>query len=405
MYNSEEYIEAILDIGTSMIRSGAETHCVEDSLYRMFDSCGFIRSEVWAIPSCIQASVTDPDGNTVTRMRHIRETGIDFTQLEEMNDISERMCSSPSDGMEAYNTFRQTKPVVQRRWYMTYITAALGLAGFGIFFKCDAADILVVAVVSILIPLLSAVLSRRESNPLIMNFLLSFAVELVIMGLYGIGLCHHPDYITITVIMFLVGTLGVTNGLGDLVHLDTISGIVRLTVSFTGSLGIALGIALSLRLLKIDSYMDTVSLNPSLSLQLAACFAGCIGFSMWLCVRKKYIIFCALGALFTWLIYLLISDHFDLFLSVISASMICALYAEVMARIKKCPAIIIRTVAILPLLPGTDLYFMMNGIVMGDTALYSAKAENLLFTCLGIALGFMAVETAAGLLKNSGKRR
>ena len=215
MYDTEEYIEAILDIGTSMISSGAETHCVEDSLYRMFESCGFTRSEVWAIPSCIQASVTDPDGNTVSRMRHIRETGTDFSQLEEMNDISEKICSSPSDGMEAYNTLNQTKPVQQRRWYMTYITAALGLAGFGIFFRCDASDILVVAVVSILIPLLSAVLGRRESNPLIMNFLLAFVVEMVILGSYRIGLAHHPDYITITTIMFLIGTLGLTNGLDD----------------------------------------------------------------------------------------------------------------------------------------------------------------------------------------------
>ena len=53
MYDTEEYIEAILDIGTSMISSGAETHCVEDSLYRMFESCGFTRSEVRAIHSCI----------------------------------------------------------------------------------------------------------------------------------------------------------------------------------------------------------------------------------------------------------------------------------------------------------------------------------------------------------------
>ena len=395
MYDTEEYIEAILDIGTSMISSGAETHCVEDSLYRMFESCGFTRSEVWAIPSCIQASVTDPDGNTVSRMRHIRETGTDFSQLEEMNDISEKICSSPSDGMEAYNTLNQTKPVQQRRWYMTYITAALGLAGFGIFFRCDASDILVVAVVSILIPLLSAVLGRRESNPLIMNFLLAFVVEMVILGSYRIGLAHHPDYITITTIMFLIGTLGLTNGLDDFVHLDTISGMVRLTISLTGALGIALGIALSLHLLQQDSYTDAVSLNTSLMLQLAACFLGCTGFSMWLHVKKKYIVYCALGALITWLGYLLVSKYADLFFSFISASIICALYAEVMSRIKKCPAIIFRTIAILPLLPGTDFYYMMNGIVTGDTALYFAKKETLVLTCLGIALGFMAVETAA----------
>ena len=62
----------ILDFGVALFQSGAETHRVEDSLYRLAAAFGFVRCNIWVIPSNIQATVTAPDGAIMTQIRHIR---------------------------------------------------------------------------------------------------------------------------------------------------------------------------------------------------------------------------------------------------------------------------------------------------------------------------------------------
>ena len=64
------------------------------------------------------------------------------------------------------------------------------------------------------------------------------------------GLGDHVNYITIGVVMLLISGIGFTNGIRDLLHRDTLSGIVNIWNSVLGATGIALGIALPILLLK-----------------------------------------------------------------------------------------------------------------------------------------------------------
>ena len=70
-----------------MIQSGAETHRVEDSLYRLLESYGFTECNVWVVPTNIQATVITPDGTCLTQIRHIRRSGIDFAALDDLNTL------------------------------------------------------------------------------------------------------------------------------------------------------------------------------------------------------------------------------------------------------------------------------------------------------------------------------
>ena len=58
--NYYKIVQGILDIGEGMLRSGAENFRLEDSFYRMCRSYGFVKSDVFVIPSNIQ----------VTRLSH-----------------------------------------------------------------------------------------------------------------------------------------------------------------------------------------------------------------------------------------------------------------------------------------------------------------------------------------------
>jgi uncharacterized membrane protein YjjP (DUF1212 family) len=394
---------SILDIGVELIRSGAETSRVEDSLYRLADAYGFRDANIWVVPTNIQATAADPAGETLTQIRHVRAPGVNFDRLDRLNDLCRRACAETPEEDELRRRLEEVLAAPGQRPWLMYLAGVLAGAGFGVFFNCDWLDALVAVCASLLITFLGRRLGRRESNPMILNFLISFLAELFILLSVRLGFGHHRGYITVGVVMLLISALGTTNGVRDLVHLDTLSGLMNITSSLTGAAGIAMGIALPLLLFRRWGDSEIMVLNPSVPLELAAATAGCVGFAIWFGVeRAGQIGCCAVGALLTWSAYLFTYRYLpNAFAATLFAAVACALFAQAMARLNKAPATIFQTVSVFPLIPGAALYYAMYGLVMRDGALAAAKGKELLLACFGIVLGFMAVEVAVRSLRRS----
>ena len=77
--NYYKIVQGILDIGEGMLRSGAENFRLEDSFYRMCRSYGFVKSDVFVIPSNIQVTVETPEGEIITQIRHVNGCLSEYT--------------------------------------------------------------------------------------------------------------------------------------------------------------------------------------------------------------------------------------------------------------------------------------------------------------------------------------
>ena len=86
--NYERIIQSILDIGEEMLKCGAENFRIDDSLYRMCESYGFKRFDIFVIPSNIQITVETPEGEIITQIRHIESADIDYDKLDYLNNLS-----------------------------------------------------------------------------------------------------------------------------------------------------------------------------------------------------------------------------------------------------------------------------------------------------------------------------
>ena len=384
----------ILDIGNALIQSGAETMRVEDSLYRLSEAYGFRDVNIWVVRSNIQATVTTPQDEVLTQIRYVRGMGTDFDRLDGLNDLCRRVCAEVPDPERLAEELQSVLERPAAPVWTSYLAGVLAGAGFGVFFGCAAIDALVCVFASLLITFLGKRLNDREHNVLIYNFLIAFCAESFILAVCRSFPALHPGLITVGVVMLLISALSVTNGVRDLVHLDTLSGLMNITASLAGAIGIAFGIALPLLLFKAPVQTEIGRLASAVPLQLLSCTAGCTGFGLWFGVQKKrQIAVCAAGAFLTWLSYLAAGRFTDgIFAAIFFASFVCALYAQVMARICKAPATIFQTISVFPLIPGAALYYTMYGIVIGDRALAAAKGADLALTCFGIVLGFMAME-------------
>ena len=246
----KQILKVILDIGEQMINSGAEIGRVEDSMYRLCRSYGFIRANCWVISSNIQATAETPEGDIFTQIRHVPGGEMNFDRLDYRNSLSRRVCRETPDAPELR---RQLDEVLARpaqpKW-MHYLAGVLGGTGFAVFFNCDLADSLVALIASLMIVALGDALAKIETNPLVFNAIISFIVEAFILLAVRLGLGHHAGNITVGVVMLLISGIGFTNGISNLLHRDTLSGIINISKAVLGATGIAIGIALPILLLK-----------------------------------------------------------------------------------------------------------------------------------------------------------
>lgn len=391
--NYEPIFSTILDLGRELIRCGGETHRVEDTVYRLAEAYDFRACNIWVVPSEIQATFTDPEGMTRTQIRSVRGSGVNFDALDRLNALSRWACAEKPSAEQLSIRLELIRGAAPMKPWLNYLMGLLGGWGFALFFGCDLMDSLVAAAASVIVFFLVRRLSSREGNPLILNFAVSFVAELFILLVCRFSFGVHMETITIGVVMLLVSGLGAFNGLRDMVHLDTLSGLINLVASLTGALGIALGMALPMLIFRSWGAVAVSTGEPAPWIQLLSITVACVGFSILFRVRGRKIVFCTLGATLTWAVYLLAYHVYpSAFGATLVSSIFCGLYAQIMARINKSPATIFSTICILPLVPGSSLYYAMYGVVTRNPELAYSKGMSLVLICFGIVLGFMVVE-------------
>ena len=359
--NYEKLVQGILNIGEAMLQCGAEIFRVEDSLYRMYKSYGFVKYDVYVIPSNIQVTVESPEGEILTQIRHIESTGADYDRLNYLNALSRYVCAYMQDAVVAF-------------------------------------------IVCLMIVLAGRWLGKREGNPMIYNLILAFLSEVVIISAARIGLGDHPDRIMIGIIMLLVSALGVINGIRDVMQRNFISGALEVMNSMLGAFGIAFGIALAMLLMENIS-AEGFDVNKNTVIQLISCTIGCIGYASWFKIRGKKILYSGVGAFLTWGIYLLVYAWYpNNFSAIVAASCFVAGYAFIMSRIDHAPSTVFLTASVFPLMPGARLYYLMDGVVSRNFSMAAEHARVLLETCLGIAFGFIIVDVISrSIMRAQGK--
>ena len=136
--------------------------------------------------------------------------------------------------------------------------------------------------------------------------------------------------------------------------------------------------------------------SPNLIVQLISCTAACVGFALWFKIRGMQVVYCGIGAFFTWLIYALVYEaRPSNFLATTIAATFVAFYAFIMSRINKAPSTIFLTASVFPLIPGPNLYYVMYACVSGNMHMLLEQTITLFATCVAIAFGFNFVDIAS----------
>ena len=216
--NHDKIIQGIMDIGESLLCTGAEIYRVQDSIDRMCASYGFLRQDVFVIQNNIQITVETKEHEMITQIRHIETTGFNYDRLDALNGLSRYICTNRPDDEELQKRYREIMDAPTQKAWIIVLAQIVGGTSFAVFFGCNFGDALIALVLSVFIVFFGKWLEKREENLLIYNLILSFLSEIFVVLAFRAGITGHPDWIMIGVVMLLVSSLGLINGIRDVMQ-------------------------------------------------------------------------------------------------------------------------------------------------------------------------------------------
>lgn len=369
-------LDLATDLGYELSMSGAETFRVEDSISRVLAAYG-VKSEVFAIPNYLIVSILTEDGTPITRMRRIGAHGNDLDAVEKFSGLSRAYCNRKPEPKEGIKWLDLVRDQVSHYGPMAeYFGDFIGAGFFCLLFGGSWMDSLVSGVCGIVVGFVNRLLEKQYANSFFRTIAASFFMALAAYAMSTLGLAQNPDAVTIGALMLLVPGLMFTNAMRDIIYGDTNSGINRIVQVLLTAMAIALGTAVAWSMAK-TLWGTPLTASPivySIPLNAVFAFLGCVGFAILFNIHGPGMLLCALGGALSWAVYLIVArSGSSEILAYFWSALFASVYAEIMARIRKCPAIPYLVVAIFPMIPGAGAYYTMNYAVQGEMQLFASQ--------------------------------
>ncbi len=391
------------DLGYALAMSGAETFRVEESISRVLAAYG-IAAEVFVIPNCMHISIEPEIGRPLTRMRRIGIHGNDLEAMERYSGLSRRICAETPAPEIAAQWLEETRRACRRYSFPIHLLGnVLGALGFALMFGGTLADALCSGLCGLVVGLVIRFMNNLRANQFFSTIAAAFPMALLAYGLEHVGLADHSDIVNIGALMILVPGLLFTNAMRDIIFGDTNSGINRIVQVLLIAVAIALGTATAWNAASFlwGAPSDALTGTYPLLAGCLFCCVGCLGFTILFNVHGPGGLLCILGGMVTWIVYRL-----GLYLGVgeIAAyfwgAVFASLYAEIMARIRKCPACPYLVIAIFPLIPGAGVYYTMDHAVRGQMDLFANRGMFTAAIAGVMAVGILMISTCFRLWTN-----
>lgn len=138
-------------------------------------------------------------------------------------------------------------------------------------------------------------------------------------------------------------------------------------------------------------------MNPVVQILMGT--LGTLGFNILFNIRGRKLLLATLGGLISWSVFLALGPVLPSeALRYLVSSATITVYGELMARLEKTPTTTFLVPALIPLIPGSALYYTMNYALGEQWGRFAEQAFYTLQLALSLAVGIIAVTTTVRLL-------
>lgn len=146
-------------------------------------------------------------------------------------------------------------------------------------------------------------------------------------------------------------------------------------------------------------------MDTKLLMQILFATIGTLGFAVGSNIRGWKLLFTSLGGALSWGCYLLVlHETHALLLSIFLGALLVSIYSEILGKIFRVPITVFVVCGIIPLVPGSVIYYAMSQYVQGNFM----KAMRLMMQALLIAgtisISIAVVSTFANIFQELKRR-
>lgn len=248
---SERVLELVVRAGELMLKNGAETYRVEETMEWMGKACPGCHVEAFVTPVGFFVTLQSSDGVRLTQVKRVRDRTLDLNKVYQINDCSRHLASGELSIEQAAARLEaiEHQGTLTGRWERL-LAAGLGGACFTKLFGGSWLDFALAFVASLLV---QAAEERIRRLPMV-RFVGDFLGGLIGAGaaIAGVWLLRsygpNLDAVIPGAVMTLVPGVSITNSIRDMVAGDLISGTTRGIESIIAATAVAAGVALALGL-------------------------------------------------------------------------------------------------------------------------------------------------------------
>jgi uncharacterized membrane protein YjjP (DUF1212 family) len=403
-----------MQAGEIMLRSGAETTRVEETVNILVRGFGLAQSHCLVTPTGIYLSVDDARlGHPVTLVHRVPGRATHYQRIAAVNDLSRRVQAGtltlPAAQQELRRIARARDP------YPLWLWLAAGggsTAGVAVLLGGDLFDIAPAFAGTVLVLLMTTLLARSRIPAIFGDFGGAALASAIALGLLRLGLPIHAGLVIAGGIMKLVPGAALLTCVQDGISGDLLSSGARgLETMLKGAAlasGVGLGLSAAVGLgwtVPTDAGGGAVWQIP---IQVAAAGGAAACYAVSNYVPRFAILTAGVGGAVGWLAYLLLVQVAATpLVATFLAAFVVGLLSWWFARIQHAPVTLYVVPGILPLLPGLTIYAGMLDLARNQNVQGLLELVHALFLGGALAAGVALSHSLAAALWRGrlGRRR
>ncbi len=243
----KQILRLALYAGEIMLRNGAETYRVEDTITRICYSRSLNHISAFVTPTVIIISDDRFDGYSFIKRIKFRHT--DINKISLINDFSRDFVNnnmSISEGLKELNAIDLYN---MYSFSFRVIWAGIASGMFALLFGGKFSDFIAAFFISMFAMIIFQKLETLSETSFLANVAAGFVIGVLAFSLRVIHIGNSLDMIIVGSIMPLLPGVALTNGIRDFISGDLLSGISRVFEAALTAVSIAVGVGAALKIL------------------------------------------------------------------------------------------------------------------------------------------------------------
>ena len=232
--------------GQIMIQNGSEISRVEDTIQRILELSRFKTAEAYVTNTGLIATLDDPEHDSLTVVKRIRERPTDLNKIYVVNEISRELCGGKITLKEAFHKLRHLESPQYSMKLKFFCIVVIAMA-FAFIFDGTAADSVGAGLVQLLVVPVMFLTSKAHFNTFMQTMLESGVIALGAMAAALIPVLR-PDMNTVIIscIMPLVPGAALTTAIRDTLQGDYLAGGAKAIEAVINASAIVIGVGMGL---------------------------------------------------------------------------------------------------------------------------------------------------------------